>query len=244
MNIDRSRLSVMAHRGASAYAPENTMAAFRLAFDQGAPAVEFDVKLTSDREIIIHHDSTVDRTTDGTGRVHKKSLAELRELDAGSKFSEKFRGEKIPLLREVIEEFGSTRILNIELTNYVTPWDGLVYEVVKLVHYYGVESTVLFSSFNPINLWLAKKIAPTIACGYLRSQLTPLNQGISKFSSLQADHPIKQIVTPRHVQNAHDIGRQVYVWTVNEQTEMQDLKKMGVDGIITNDPVLGLEVFK
>jgi glycerophosphoryl diester phosphodiesterase len=144
----------------------------------------------------------------------------------------------------VIEEFGSAQILNIELTNYVTPLDGLVYEAVKLVRYYGIESTVLFSSFNPINLWLAKKLSPTIACGYLRSQLTPLNQGISKYSSLQADHPISQIVTAKHVQNAHDIGRLVYVWTVNEQAEMRELKKMGVDGIITNDPVLGVEVFK
>ena len=90
-----------AHRGACAHAPENTLSAFELAAKQGAPAIEFDVKLTSDRQVIIIHDQTLDRTTNGSGEVAKHSLAALRELDAGSWLSADFRGEKIPTLDEV-----------------------------------------------------------------------------------------------------------------------------------------------
>src|SRR6266545_5505015 len=111
---------IFAHRGACAHAPENTMASFELALAHGADAIELDVKLSSDGYVVVHHDDTVDRTTDGTGRIKNLTLAELKKLDAGSFLSEKFKGEKIPTLEEVFEAVGKRTFINVELTNYKT----------------------------------------------------------------------------------------------------------------------------
>src|SRR5437867_7569994 len=123
---------IFAHRGASAYAPENTLAAFELALAQNADAIELDVKLSADGHAIVIHDPTVDRTTAHHGRVRDLSLAELSALDAGSFFSEKFHGERIPTLEEVFETMGKRTFINVELTNYSTPHDHLVETVCKL----------------------------------------------------------------------------------------------------------------
>ena len=109
---------IFAHRGAAVYAPENTLAAFELALTQGADAIELDVKLSAEGCAVVIHDDTVDRTTNGAGRVKNLTLADLRSLDAGSAFSEKYSGEKIPLLEEVFEAVGGRALINVELTNY------------------------------------------------------------------------------------------------------------------------------
>jgi glycerophosphoryl diester phosphodiesterase len=116
---------IFAHRGASAWAPENTLAAFRLAVEHGAPAIELDVKLTSDRKVVVLHDQTVDRTTNGHGDLRQFSLADLRELDAGGPFSAEYQGERIPTLVEVFEAVGKQVYINIELTNYASTRDKL-----------------------------------------------------------------------------------------------------------------------
>src|SRR5512132_864966 len=112
---------LFAHRGASAHAPENTLAAFELALAHQADAIELDVKLTADGHVVVIHDPTVDRTTGSQGRVKDLSLAQIRALEAGSFFSEKYRGEKIPTLEEVFESLGKRIFINVELTNYNTP---------------------------------------------------------------------------------------------------------------------------
>ena len=124
---------IIGHRGASAYAPENTLAAFNLALDQGADAVELDAKLSLDGEIVVIYDPTLERTTDSKGLVNSKTFAELKKLDAGSYFSSQFRGEKIPALREVFEAVGGKIIINVELTNYGLYGDGLAEKVSDLV---------------------------------------------------------------------------------------------------------------
>ena len=234
-----------AHRGASAHAPENTLVAFELALKQGAPAIEFDVKLTADRQVVIHHDQTLERTTDGSGLITKQPLAALRELDAGSKFSADFRGEKIPTLAEVFEALGRKMFMNIELTNYASPFDGLVDEVVKLVRQHGLEERVLFSSFFPTNLTRARRLLPSVPRGQL---FLPGGSGwwqrfSAKFMSLQAEHPFKDDVSAAVIQHAHARGRHVYTWTVNDPTEMKTLRALGVDAIFTDDPLLANESF-
>src|SRR5512140_263558 len=129
---DLPRPVVFAHRGASAHAPENTLASFDLAFAQGADAIELDAQLTADGEIVVFHDATLDRATDGTGRLSQKTLAELRALDAGSSFSPKHRGEKIPLLEEVFDAVGKKLFINVELKNYHAPRNDLVPRVCEL----------------------------------------------------------------------------------------------------------------
>ncbi|MBU0511232.1 MAG: glycerophosphodiester phosphodiesterase, partial [Chloroflexi bacterium] len=112
------RPAIFAHRGASAYAPENTLAAFDLAIRQNADAIELDAKLSADGHVVIIHDQTVDRTTDGTGRVSDLQLAALQELDAGCTYDEAFRHERIPTLGEVFDAVGRKILINVELTNY------------------------------------------------------------------------------------------------------------------------------
>jgi glycerophosphoryl diester phosphodiesterase len=136
---------VFAHRGASKYAPENTIAAFQLAVEQCADAIELDAKLSADGKVVVIHDQTVDRTTNGTGRVNKLTLSELKELDAGSFFDRKFAAERIPTLDEVFESVGKRIFINVELTNYASRNDELIPLVVEIVKRHGIHKNVLFS---------------------------------------------------------------------------------------------------
>jgi glycerophosphoryl diester phosphodiesterase len=237
---------IFAHRGASAHAPENTLAAFELALKQGAPAIEFDVKLTSDRQVIILHDQTLNRTTNGSGSVTKQPFSALRELDAGSWFSDNYRGEKIPSLAEVFELLGKKILMNVELTNYATPFDGLVHEVAKLVKKHGLQEYVLFSSFFPTNLAVARWLLPSVPRGQL---ILEGNSGwwqraVGTFMKLEAEHPFSTDVTAESVKRTQAKKRRVHVWTVNDPAEMRRLRSLGVDGIFTDDPLIGLENFK
>lgn len=237
--------SFYAHRGASAYAPENTLAAFELAARQGAPAIELDVKLTSDRRVIVLHDGTLNRTTNGSGSVRGLPLAALRELDAGSWFSSEFLGEKIPTLDEVFEAVGGKLLINVELTNYASPWDGLAHEVAALVKTFGLQDRVLFSSFFPTNLQITKKHLPATPRGQLA---LPGGSGwwqrlAGNWMNIQAEHPYYEDVTPESIQIAHTRGRRVHVWTVNDPHDMRRLADLGVDAIFTDDPLLAREHF-
>ncbi len=239
------RPTVFAHRGASAHAPENTLAAFKLAAEQGADAIEFDVKLTADGQIVAHHDPALDRTTTGKGRIGDYSLAELKKLDAGAWFGEAYRGEPIPTLAEIFETVGGKLFMNIELTNYATPFDKLVDKVAELVKRYQMEERVLYSSFFPHNLMRAGALTP----GLPRGQLAlpgPAGWWQRRWGNLltiQAEHPFSGDVSAASVTRAHARGRRVYVWTVNDPNEMLRLQALGVDGIFTDDPKLALSVF-
>src|SRR4030066_1443200 len=123
--VDLKRPTIFAHRGSSAFAPENTVAAFKLAVQQHADAVELDAKLTSDGQVIVIHDQTVDRTTNGTGRVNRLTLVELQNLDAGSHFDATFKGEKVPSLAEVFYTIWNQIFINVEFKNYASPMEDL-----------------------------------------------------------------------------------------------------------------------
>ena len=239
---------IFAHRGASAYAPENTLSAFEIAFKQGAHAIELDAKLSADGQVVVIHDATVNRTTDGKGRVANLELAALRELDAGSSFSEEFRGEKIPILPEVFELVVGTRlIINVELTNYSNPRDTLVDQVCGLVRRFGLEKNVLFSSFLPANLVKARTLLPDVPQGLLamRGWLGGWARSFGfNFGQYDALHPHLRDVTPRRITRVHRLGRRVHVWTVNDIKDIRRLFKWGVDGIFSDDPLVALEALK
>jgi glycerophosphoryl diester phosphodiesterase len=238
-----------AHRGASAYAPENTLAAFELAAQQGAPAIEFDVKVTADGHVVIIHDQTVDRTTDGSGQVTKMSLAALRELDAGCKakwhFAPPAAREKIPTLDEVFEAVGKKLFINVELTNYATPFDALVPKVVELVKKHGLEKRVMFSSFYPHNLMAAARLLPDVPRGqlFLDGGAGWWQRAWGRLINVQAEHPWKGDVTADYVKSAHARGRRVQVYTVNTPEDMRHLRQLGVDAIFTDDPLAALKDF-
>jgi len=236
---------IFAHRGASAHAPENTLAAFELAVTQQADAIELDAKLSADGRVVVIHDPTVDRTTGSHGRVKDLSLAELRGLDAGSFFSEAFRGEKIPLLEEVFETLGKRIFINVELTNYNTPRDALVESVCMLVKKFGLQKDVMFSSFFASNLSRARAYLPDVPRGLLALNGWPGAWARSfgfAFGRYHALHPYLKDVTAEQVQRVHRLKRRVHVWTVNTAEDMRRLFDWGVDAIFTDDPQLALRV--
>jgi glycerophosphoryl diester phosphodiesterase len=230
---------IFAHRGASAHAPENTLAAFELALAQNADAIELDVKLSADGHVVVIHDQTIDRTTGSHGRVKDLSLAQLQSLDAGSFFSEKFRGEKIPALEEVFEAVGKRTFINVELTNYMTPRDHLVETVCTLVKKCGLQDRVMFSSFFASNLSKAKAYLPSVPRGLLawNGLLGAWARSFGfAFGNYQALHPNLKDVTQQQVQRVHRLNRRIHVWTVNTAEDMHRLFHWGVDGIFTDDP--------
>jgi glycerophosphoryl diester phosphodiesterase len=235
-----SRPLNLAHRGASAHAPENTLAAFRLAADQGADGIEFDAKVSRDGVVVILHDATVDRTTGGTGRVSTLLLAELKHLDAGAKFNSKFAGERIPTLEEIFDAVSDRLILNIELTNYASRDDGLELKVIDLVARRNLADRVMVSSFNPLSLRKVKQAAPHIACGLLYSPDNPIylrqTWGAPLIPDLEARHPEYSLVDADFVRTCHARGQKVNVWTVNEEADMRRMIGAGVDAIMTDRP--------
>ncbi len=236
---------IFAHRGASAHAPENTIAAFELALTQQADGIELDVKLTSDGKVIVHHDPTVNRTTNGQGRLKDMSLAELKNLDAGVFFSDQFRGEKIPSLDEVFEAVGKRTFINVELTNYNTPRDELVETVCMLVKKHQLQKRVMFSSFFGGNLSKARSYLPDVPRGLLafNGLLGAWARSFGfVFGKYQALHPYLKDMSQQEVLRVHRLKRRVHVWTVNAEDDMRRLFGWGVDAIFTDDPQRAVKV--
>ena len=240
---DLSHPIIFAHRGASTQAPENTLASFGLALSQGADSIELDARLSADGQVVVIHDPTVDRTTNGHGRVAELTLAELRSLDAGSFFSEKYHAEKIPLLEEVFEAVGKKMLINVELKNFTSPGDQLVEKVCALVKKHGLEKRIIFSSFLASNLKNAKRFLPEVPRGLLAVSgwkgAWARSFGFS-FEDYAALHPYLADVTKQQILRVHRLKRRVHVWTVNRAKDMLQLKNWGVDGIYTDDPQLAL----
>ena len=238
---------IFAHRGACKYAPENTIASFELAVEQGADAIELDAKLSADGKVMVIHDQTVDRTTNGKGKVNQLTHQELKQLDAGSFFDTRFSGERIPTLDEVFESVGRKFFINVELTNYASRHDELVPLVAEIVKRHELQHSVLFSSFAPVNLRRMQQLLPEVPVGLLALEgvLGAINRSAFYMNlSPRIIHPYLRDVNPRLVSLEHQRGRRVHVWTVNEESDLKKMKALGVDGVFTDDPVKALRVLR
>ena len=229
-----NRPLIFGHRGASHAAPQNTLAAFRKAAEVGADGIELDVHLSRDGVPVVIHDAKVDAVTDGEGFVSDHSLAELKALDAGSRFDATFAGERIPTLLEVLVEVGDRLLINIELKEgRSTGLEAAVVDVVKRVE---LQQRVWFSSFKPYMLYQVRALAPDIPCGLLYG---PLNVGtllLRPFTPYEALHPYTALVNERMVRAAHRRGLRVFTWTLDDPEMARRFAEWGVDGIITNEP--------
>jgi glycerophosphoryl diester phosphodiesterase len=236
---------IIAHRGSSAHAPENTLAAFKLAVQQQAAAIELDVKLSADGQVVVIHDDTVDRTTNGTGKVSSMTLAELKQLNAGSKFVPEYQSERIPTLAQVFETVGNQIFINVEIKNYTSPTDDLSDKVISLVKEYGLETSVMLSSFNMIALIRARALMAQVPLGLITIKgmagLT-IRSKLVLFGPLLAFHPHYLDVTAQLIEATHQAGAYIHTYTVNQPDLMRQLFTSGVDGIFTDDPVLAQKV--
>lgn len=240
------RPTIFAHRGASAHAPENTLSAFQLGLQQGADGIELDAKLSADGVVVIIHDATVNRTTDGNGAVRKLTSSALKELDAGSYFDDTFHGERIPTLEEVFELVGKQTFINVELTNYTSSNDTLPEKAVDLVIKHNLQDRGLFSSFNPSSLRRIHRLLPSVPIGFLvfSGIIGALGRSWLGYAlcHYQALHPASNDVTPGLVERLHHFGQRLHAYTVNHPKEMQRLYNLGIDGIFTDDPALARQV--
>lgn len=229
----------LAHRGASRHAPQNTLAAFIQAAELGADGIELDVHLSADGIPVVIHDFNLDATTNGTGAVRSKTLAQLKELDAGSKFNPAFAGEQIPTLSQVLETIGHRLLLNIELKSVGWRRDGLEQAVAAEVKKYGLEKRVIFSSFNPFAVRRIKQLLPHVPAGLLYAPDLPLylrRAWLAPLCPHEARHPHHSMLTPPSVRALRARGYSINTWTVDEPAEMRRLIELGIDAIITNRP--------
>lgn len=234
-----NRPLVYAHRGASAEAPENTLAAFRLALDQGADGIELDAQRCGSGEVVVVHDESLLRTTGHDALVTRTPWSQLRALDAGAWKAQRFRGEGVPLLAEVLEAF--PRLVNVELKCETADDGGLTAEVVRIVREAGAGDRVLLSSFNPLCLWRARLRAPRIARALLfeRDQRWVLRSGLSAPAvGALALHPEHVLATPERVARWRKRGYSVACWTVDDPDAAARLHASGVGALITNRPSL------
>jgi glycerophosphoryl diester phosphodiesterase len=235
---------VLAHRGASFDAPENTLAAFVLAQRQGADGIELDTTLSRDGVPVVIHDLTLENTTDGYGPVRDLDVRALKALDAGSHFDVEFRGERIPTLDEALEAIGPDLTINIELKTTAWRSEGLEKAVLRIIRHHGVTAQVIVSSFNPFALRRFRALSPEIPIGYLHAPDQPI---YLRYGWLmlglphEARHPQHSMIDARYMAWARKHGYRVHTWTVDEPDRIRELRDLGVDAIITNRPALALE---
>ncbi len=233
---------VWAHRGASGSAPENTLPAFEMAIEQGADGVEFDVQLTRDDHVVVIHDETLERTTDGHGWVADHSLDDLKKLDASAGLAG-FAGVRIPTLAELFDLVKDADLrLNVELKNSRIPYQGMEERVLGLIDQLGVADRVVISSFDHNSLRGLAESGTTLPLGVLYSD--PLWRPWNYATKLGASalHPSLSATRPKVVERSHEAGLEVNVWTVNEPEEIERVAELGVDALITNYPARAREV--
>lgn len=233
---------VFGHRGAKAYAPQNTLPAFALALAQGAHGVELDVQLSRDGALVVFHDAEVDALTNGTGRVQTMTLAELKALDAGARFDPRFSGVAMPTLDEVFAEFGTRLLYNVEIKSLPNDGqDGIEQKVAQTIARFGLEAHALVSSFNPHALLRFRTLMPQVALGVLHEPAYFDPFAVLGDMSYEAYHPHHDVVDAAMIARETAAGRVVNVWTLNDAARAQQLKAWGVHGIITDTPDVVLQ---
>jgi len=228
--------TVLGHRGAKGHAPENTLPSFFKAIELGATMAELDVHLSRDGELVVIHDATVDRTTDGTGRIADLTLEEIKRLDAGGWFSPEFRGVRVPTLREVFEAVGSRILINVEVKKGEEPYAGIAEKLAREIEACGMLERVVISSFEPRYLHELRPLLPGVELALLYSKPRPGVIDEAVRSGWQALHPHLSLVTKEFVDEAHAKGLRVRAWNPNEVEQMRPLIAAGVDGIGTDFP--------
>jgi len=234
----------IAHRGASGYAPENTLSAIKKAIELGSQYIEIDVHMSLDNEVLAIHDSTLNRTTDGKGKVRNLSLTEIRKLDAGKWFSQKYRGEKVPTLKEVLSLIKGKTKLIIELKYGNETYPNIEQIIANDVQSVGLEDNVIFKSFDTEILNEFERIKPEVerlyctfgGWGFLTIDNFLRFRSLTSIRNVQYYQIHKYFINKSIIKKIHDLGKKIVVWDVHEVDEIAKMKKLGVDLIETDYP--------
>ncbi len=242
--FELARPVVFAHRGAKKYAPENTLASFQKALEMRAQALELDITLSKDGEVVVIHDDTVDRTTNGKGAVTDLDLADIKKLDAGAWFSKEFAGERIPTLSEVLNLVQDKALINIEIKNAGKRNAELVEKAAALVKKVKRQESIIFSSFIPKNVRTIRAALPECPAGLLTLPGLVGKMEIDLLGGISPDliHPHYSSLSARFIQRQHAHLKRVHTYTVNDPDLIRTLAQWNVDGFFCDDLVIAQQV--
>jgi len=226
---------IWAHRGASAYAPENTMEAFLLAYSQGADGIELDVHLSGDGEVVVAHDESLERVSDGKGFIKDYPLKELKQMNFNSGKKE-YEFVTIPTLREVLKKIKNTQMLvNIELKTDIFPYKGIEKKVFNLVKEYNMKERVIYSSFHWDSIGKLRELDKDSRIGMLFSRRWKEAVAYAREIGANAIHPpFRAMLDNKFAESCRREGLAVHVWTVNNEQDCIKMINKGVDAIITD----------
>ena len=233
----------IAHRGYRARYPENTLVAFQAALDAGVQMIELDVALSRDRKLVVIHDATLERTTNGEGAVSDHTLAQLKQLDAGGWFHPRFAGERLPELSEVLDLADGQVLINVEIKPHAYephhPPDAVERQIIELIYRRRIADRVLISSFDLSLLQHIATLDHALALGII-SKNPADKQTLEKCKHLHivSWHPNHQILTPEQVKTMHAHDIRVFPYNADTGEEIARVLEMEVDGVISSDPLL------
>jgi glycerophosphoryl diester phosphodiesterase len=235
-NGNHADIQVLAHRGASAYAPENTLAAFRLAIEQRADWLELDVQQTKDGRLVAFHDLRMERTTNGRGNLRDLTLEQVQQLDAGSWFGQSFAGERVPTFEEVVALASDHNVRIFPEVKDPRLYPGIEERVAAVIGAHGYEEQTIVQSFDMTSLERLHQVNPRLRLAALYTATSPL-RGDPPRGVTVVGPPWELVGSDATlVRDAHASGRQVVVWSVDGASPVRALVEARVDGIITNRP--------
>ena len=227
----------IAHRGFSGKYPENTMLAFKKAYEAGCDGIEMDVHLTRDNVMVIIHDEDIARTTDGKGFVRDFTYEELKKFDASAGFRSQYGFNPIPTFEEYVAWAKDLPLFtNVEIKNSVYYYDGLEETLIRVIRENHMEDKIIFSSFNNASIMKCKQLAPEIQCGFLMDGCIGNAGAYVEKMGVECAHPDWHKLTDEEIAGCKAHGVKINTWTVNEEKEMIRLRDLGIDGIISNYP--------
>lgn len=230
---------IIAHRGSSSAAPENTIAAFDVAVEQGADYIELDVQMTMDQHVVVIHDDTVDRTTNGNGLVKSSTLDQLKKLDAGSWFDQQYTNERIPTLQEILERYSQRIGILIEI-KHPKRQIGIEKAVARIINRFAYSRHIIIQSFDVHALQRIKAFAPSLRTALIIKpdafKLT--KRKLTTYSSFANCLNMKKtMINKWWIDRIHSFGMEVFIWTVKDQKTADRIKKYPIDGVVTDNPL-------
>lgn len=239
-------IEIIAHRGFSAIAPENTLAAFSAAIQHGADSIEFDIQLSADGVPVVIHDATLDRTTGVAGNVTEKTVAELKTLDIGAWFSEKYAGEQILTLQEVLRAVKSIKkFIYLDVKRHCEWSDSKIEKFIQLMIDEGWENRCIISSFNEVFVDKVRSLCHTITLGYIVADAqiyqTQLEKAVSAGNTVMISAYDILLNNPSLIQTSKERGIDIVAWTVDSPKDFKYLTELGITRIITNSLIKKLD---